>query len=81
MTGAAERGQLRLERRHLGSEDEPAGGQHPLGGRDQLGPERAVLAREIDLRDQKPDPLAPVLAWPTPRRLSENRNSLSWPKR
>ena len=34
---------------------------------------------EIDLRDQKPAPFAPVLAWPTPRRLTEIRNSLSWP--
>jgi hypothetical protein len=79
VTGAAERRQLRLQRRHFRPKDEPAGGQHPLGGRDQLGPERAVLPREIDLRDQKPDPFAPVLAWPTPRRLTENRNSLSWP--
>ena len=79
MTGTAERRQLGLEGRPLGPEDEPAGGQHALGGGNQLGPERAVLPDQIDLRNQKPDPLAPVLAWPTPRRLTENRTSLSWP--
>ena len=79
VAAAAERRQLGFERRHLGPEDESAGGQHPLGGGDQLAPERAVLPREIDLRDQKPNPLAPVLAWPTPRRLTDIRNSLSWP--
>ena len=77
MRDAAERGQLRLERRDLGPEDEATRGEDSRDGRLEVRAERCVLALEIDLRDQKPDPFAPVLAWPTPRRLTENRNSLS----
>ena len=43
--------------------------------------DRRVLTLEIDLGNQKPSPRAAVAAWPTPRRLMENRSSLSCPKR
>ena len=81
MRDAAERGQLRLERRDLGPEDEAAGGEDPRGGRLEIRAERCVLALEIDLRDQKPSPRAAVEACPTPSRLIESRNSLSWVER
>ena len=77
----AQRGQLRLEGRHLGAQDEPAGGEHPGRRRLEVRAEGGVLALQVDLRDQKPSPRADVAAWPTPRRLTEIRNSLSWPKR
>ena len=77
MRSAAERGQLRLERRDLGPEDEAAGGEDTRGGRLEVRAERCVLTLQIDLRDQKPSPRDAVDACPTPSRLIESRNSLS----
>jgi hypothetical protein len=74
---AAERGQLRLERRDLGPEDEATRGEDSRDGRLEVRAERCVLALEIDLRDQKPSPREAVDACPTPSRLIESRNSLS----
>ena len=77
----AEAGQLALEGGDLGPENEAAGGEHARRRRRQLGLERLVLPREVDLGDHRlPPPLLPralVPTWPTPRRLTENRNSSS----
>jgi len=81
MRDTADLGQLRFERRALGPEDEPARGQDARGGRQKIRAERSMLTLEIDLRNQKPSPFAAVDACPTPRRLIESRNSLSWPYR
>jgi hypothetical protein len=78
VAGAAERGQLRFERLHLGAEDEAAAREHAGGGGEQFVGERRVLAHEVDLGDHWPNP-APRLVpnWPMPRRPMANRNWLS----
>jgi hypothetical protein len=74
---AALSGQLAFQRRHLRAEDEAAGVEHARGGRLEVRADRRVLTLEIDLGDQKPSPRAEVATCPTPRRLMENRISLS----
>ena len=77
MAGAAERGQLRLERLHLGPEDEAAAREHAGRGGEQFVAQRRVLAHEVDLGDHWPNPADAVPNCPMPRRLMANRNSLS----
>ena len=75
-----EGGQLRLERRHLGPEDEAAAREHARGRRRAVVGERGVLAHEVDLRDHGAQPPL-VPNWPMPRRLMANRNWFSLPCR
>src|SRR5206468_8988370 len=82
---AADGGQLLLERPALGAQHELARVEHAGGGGEQLGPEGRVLAGQIDERNHlnlgselvAPPPTLVSTTFPSPRRLSENRNSLS----
>jgi hypothetical protein len=76
VTGAAERGQLRFERLHLGAQNEATAREHARGGGEQLARERRVLAHEVDLRDHWPAPTL-VPNCPMPSRPMANRNSFS----
>src|SRR5438445_6836481 len=82
---AADGGQLLLERPALGAQHELARVEHARGGGEQLGPEGRVLAGQIDERNHlnlgselvAPPPTLVSTTFPSPRRLSEKRNSLS----
>src|SRR6266850_343956 len=63
---ATEPGQLALEGGDLGPENEAAGSEHSRRRRRQLGLERFVLPREVDLGDHRlPPPLLPRALVPT----------------
>src|SRR5207249_11537211 len=80
---AARESELPLERPPLAAQDEFAPVEHARHRREELRPERRVLAGQVDERDhlrRAPESLAPSRADstpPTPSRLSEKRNPLS----